>query len=329
MESGIITFFFPKNIKSNTTWLDTDKTWIRCSVQNNTDAICKIISIKAQAILASFLDQNNAEDFLATPLPEMTISKLINSNAAIKKIEQPYSSFGGSVKETEEQFFKKVSERLRHKGLAINIWDYERIVLEAFPKIYKVICLNHTRIMNMDDDKKMLNELSPGHVLIVTVPDLKNRNAINPITPYTSLSTLSKIKQFLQNRISPCVQLEVVNPLFESVQVKFEVEFTEGKEFIMHARLLNEDIMRFLSPWAFENSSKKEISFGGSISKSVILNFIEELPYVDFLTNFEMNQFTGSDLPNLTEIEEAKASNARSILVSHEQHIIQPTTICK
>jgi hypothetical protein len=55
----------------------------------------------------------------------------------------PFPSFGGRETEDSSQFYKRVSERLRHKERAITIFDYERLVLESFPSIYKVKCVNH------------------------------------------------------------------------------------------------------------------------------------------------------------------------------------------
>jgi hypothetical protein len=54
----------------------------------------------------------------------------------------PYSSFGGRETEDTTEFYQRVSERLRHKERAITIFDYERLVLESFPEVYKVECVN-------------------------------------------------------------------------------------------------------------------------------------------------------------------------------------------
>lgn len=331
LQSGLMTFFFPKRIDLESTWLDREHIWLRASVNEHSDAICNIIDVKAQAVELSFDDQDNAEDFLATPLAAGTISKLLKPQAAVKKIEQAFSSSGGKLKEQSEHFYKRVSERLRHKDRAITIWDYEHLVLEAFPELYKVKCLNHTCLKTdtTDSNRTFINELAPGKVMIVTVPDIKNRNAVNPLEPYTSLNTLDKVSDFLAKRVSPHVQLEVVNPLLESIELDFNVSFITGKDYTLYEAILQQDIIKFLSPWAFEqedDSSGTEIEFGGSICKSVILNYIEELPYVDFLTNFKMNLLTGSDDTSQSNIEEATASTSRSILVSKDKHTINEVT---
>ena len=37
------------------------------------------------------------------------------------------------------------------------LYDYERIVLENFPSVYRVKCLNHTKPIKLSVDKKHLN----------------------------------------------------------------------------------------------------------------------------------------------------------------------------
>jgi hypothetical protein len=70
--------------------------------------------------------------------------------------------------------------------------------------------------------------------------------------------------------------------------------------------------MNFLSPWAF--TSDTDLNFGGRVHQSVLIDFIEELPYVDFLTDFELYHIKSDG--TTTKVDEALASTARSILVS-------------
>lgn len=325
LQSGLITFFLPKKINTDNTWLDAGHIWLKASVKKDTDAICNIIDIKAQAVRLQFENNDNAADVLANPLAPNSVNKLVELTAKIKKIEQPYTSFGGKVKEQEAHFHKRVSERLRHKDRAVTIWDIEHLVLEEFPEVYRVKCLNHTRLQNLpspNDNQKILNEVAPGYLLIVPIPNLQHKNAVAVLRPYTSLNTLGKISDFIKKRISPHVSLAVVNPFFEEIELKFQVSFREQIDFTLYKKILNRDILNFLSPWAFENKTNSKLKFGGHIYKSVILDFVEELPYVDFVTNFQINQYIGSQKVKMN-VEEAIASTALSILVSKPKHIIQ------
>ena len=92
---------------------------------------------------------------------------------------------------------------------------------------------------------------------------------------------------------------------------------------------MNEEIVTYLSPWV--SGAAEGIVFGGRIHQSVILNFVEERPYVDFVTNFHMNHFAMDDAGmafSRTGIEEAEPTTARSIVVSHHAHTINEVKAC-
>lgn len=317
VQSGIIQFIIPADATTANTIMSAGYIWLRASVKELPDAVCKLISVNAQAALALFKDNNTAADFLNTALPAQTISKLKAPLAAIKKITQPYSSFGGRPAETGTAFYTRVSERLRHKSRAVTIWDYEHLILEAFPLIHKVKCLNHTK-----SDSSDYNEVAPGHVTIITIPDLKQRNDADLLRPYTSQATIEAIKIFLRKKISCHVQLHVENPDFEQVRMKLKVKLAANyNDFTVYSKKLQEDITAFLSPWAYGAS---DIGFGGKIYKSALINFIEERPYVDFITNVEMAHLTSTSQLIQADNDDITATTAKGILVSvpASKHII-------
>ena len=151
------------------------------------------------------------------------------------------------------------------------MWDYEHLILEHFPKVYRVKCINHTELCR-DLNYNILadNEVKPGHVLVVPIPNLKEDNVVDPLRPYTDKKTIVAIDQFLRQRMSPFVQLEVQNPKIEEVQVKFNVAFTaDVADFSFYQDELSKAIVRFLTPWAYDDGV--EISFGGKWHKSATL----------------------------------------------------------
>lgn len=319
LTSGIVTFDLPKVFNSDNTALPTGLYWLRASVEHYSAAVCDLIDVLAQAVTATFDDNGNDPDHLRKPLPADTIKDFVNSEAAIEKISQPYASFGGHIKEQSNEFYRRVSERLRHKQRAITIWDYEHLVLEQFPTIYKVKCLNHTRYTSITD----IREMVPGHVSLVIISNLQNKNAIDPLQPKTSLITLTEISDFIKTINPPCVELHVRNPLFEEIRVTFNVKFHAGFDNGFYGQQLNEEIKQFLAPWAYDT---KDIAFGGIIHKSMIINFVEERPYVDFVTCFTMDQVIpiGKNIAPLIlgNIEAAETSTSASVLTSAPQHFI-------
>ena len=323
VQSGIISFAIPINANQDNTIMPAGYIWLRAAVTEAPEAVCKLMAVDAQATVATFSDHDNASDFLNYALPALTISKLKDPDADIKKLSQPYPSFGGRPKEKESHFYIRVSERLRHKARAVTVWDYEHLVLEAFPEIYKVKCLNHTQI-----EPGIYNEVKPGHVSIITIPSLQHRNDADPLKPFTQQSTLTNIEKYLDKRVSCFVQIHASQPQFEEVRMEFSLMlFTQYKDFTFYANKLKEEITQFLSPWAFSNSAGLE--FGGKIFKSVLINFIEERHYVDFITDVKLFVKVDELTKESADMEEITASTARSILVSAQasKHNIIPVVI--
>jgi hypothetical protein len=320
--SGIIRFALSKGADYRHTLLPEGFLWLRAAVNRASEAVARILAVVPQTVLATFRDQDNAPDFLALPLPAGSISKLLEPRAAIKKVEQPFASFGGALPEMAGPFYQRVSERLRHKNRGLPVWDYEHLVLEAFPQIFKVKTLPHTRY-EPGTPSGLYNEQAPGHVTVVTIPDLRNRNGVNPLQPYTSLGDLEAIHDFLRPHLSCFVTLHVRNPIFEQVKVQTEVKFFPGYDESFYLKLLKTEITRFLSPWAYGEGKRQDIPFGGKIYKSTLIDFVEERPYVDYLANFQLYHLPGNGLPD-TEADEITSTRACSILVSvpEEQHLI-------
>ncbi|MEM6722861.1 MAG: hypothetical protein AAF598_02425 [Bacteroidota bacterium] len=328
IQSGIVQYAMDRKSSDQNPWMPQGMHWIRASVEKNSKALCQLIALHAQATLVEFKEEQNAADFLADPLPAESIAKLVKSNSNVKKIKQPYTSFGGRLKEPAADFYRRISERLRHKERAINIWDYEHLILEAFPELYKVKCLNHTKVLKDNNGVPIGDqEIAPGYVTIVCLPDQRKRNAIDPLKPYTSLATLEAIKNhILDNKMTLHLELEdrleVQNPSFEEIRLEFFVTFHPGLDKSIYQNQLNQDLIEFMSPWAYDPDAQQELEFGGSIAKSVLIDFIEERPYVDFITHVRLWHLT-SEYPTGKDVETASALTSRSILVSHPKHLIK------
>jgi hypothetical protein len=277
-----------------------------------------VIDIVAQAVLARFIDQGNNLAHLAKSLSSGSINGLKINDTNVKQVMQPYGSNGGKLPEQADALITRVSERLRHKQRSITIWDYEHLVLEAFPGIYKVKCLNHTALpLNAGSGTDW--EIAPGHVTVICIPDVRNRNAVNPFEPKTSVRTLTEVKNYLMKYTSPWVDLRIANPVYEQLSISCKVGFAVGKDPGYYTSQLEVALQQYLSPWAFD--LQDDIIFGGSVHRSHIIRFIEQQDYVDFVINFKMSHTSRDGKED--DLSEAKAKTSRSIIVSAQHHDIQ------
>jgi hypothetical protein len=320
--SGIMTLAVPTDATTQHSLMPSGMHWIRITVASATDAVCRLIGVAAQAMrVTSRVPEDTAT--LTVDLPAGTINKLDSPNPAVKAVSQPYPTFGGRPTEDAAAFATRVSERLRHKDRAIALWDYEHLVLDAFPGIYQARCLNHTRYDPTTCSAGTYDELAPGHVTVVTIPDLAVPNPSDPLRPYTSLGVLGAIERFLRARMSCFAQLHVRNPQFEEVRVALRVRLRDGADETFHIRRIKQEITEFLSPWAYRAQARPE--FNGRVHRSVLVNFIEERPYVDYVSDVQLFR----RLPGAAEEkfpETVVGSRAISILVSAPaaHHTVEP-----
>lgn len=318
LKSAIIQLQLPSDIADGNSLLPGDQYWLKVEVDAQSAAVCRLIGIETQAVGATFIDQANDPAYDSSNLPANSIAKLQQPEAAVKALRQPYNGFGGRGNEDDQAFYTRISERLRHKDRAIAQWDYEHLVLEAFPEIFLVKCLNHTEYQG-----NRYRELAAGHVTLVTLPKLLGQAAADPLRPYTSLNLLKQIEAYLLSRCPGFVELHVKNPEFEEIAVRFNVCFYPGLDTSHYSKLLNEALIRHLSPWAY--SDQIAPSFGGKIYRARVLNFVEELPYVDYVSEFRLaHSFIGLDgtAHEIADNSEIVGSKAVSILVSARQHDI-------
>ncbi len=301
--SGIIELEIGSDATLNNSSMPPELHWIRASVREHVMGAANVIRISTQAVLAEYMLSSKAvEENLNEELNEInshiippnTIKKLIIPDSAIKKVSQPYSSFSGKSNENYNEFYSRVSERLRHKTKSVTFWDYERIILENFPSIFKVKCINH-----YNEHTKY----APGEITIVVVSNLRNKSSKHFLQPKTSATLRDEIHHLIGQSTSNQIAIHVSNPVYEPVLLDFEVKFKAGRDAGFFAKKLNEDIIKYLSPWAFEEG--REIIFGDSVSKSDLMSFIGGLEYVDFLNNFFVyhNAISELDCPGIGEME--------------------------
>lgn len=312
LKTGIVTVKIPKQANEDNTLFEEKAVWLRAKTNKNFDAVCKAIGVHAQVVKATFLNNDNDLSHLINGLPSGTIAKLTERDALVKKITQPYHSFGGRAKETNDHYYRRVSERIRHRDRAINLWDYEHLILEAFEDVYKVKCLNHTKENNFH---------APGEVSLVVIPDIVNNNAFDIFQPRLSTAKRNEIQAFINQKNSFFVTAKVINPDYEEIQITTDVKFHRGYDENFYRGVLEEDIKKYLSPWAYEET--KGLNFGITFHRSKITDYIEQLPYVDFLSDLKVwHRITPFSV--YEEQVNVIPSNPKAILVSAKLHQVNP-----
>lgn len=313
-ESGIVKFRVSATEPS--TLLPAKLCWLRAAVRQNCDSICDTVAIHTQAVSATWVLRDEATDHLNQPLPPGTITRTANPLPAIRGLSQPYTSYGGKAGERAEFFNARVSERLRHRQRAVTLWDFEHLILERFPAIYKAKCIPASS-MEPDDLGKME---------IIVIPDIRHHLPFNPFEPKATASQLAEIRHFVAARMSPSAEISVKNARYVPVRVRFAVRFMPDCDPGYYRRRLNDELNRFLSPWAWATSS--DVVIGGKIYANALVNFIEQRQYVDYVAGLKL--FKNEDGLGFKLVTNAgdvlgyrvEADSPDSVLVAERQHEI-------
>ncbi|MFT3794682.1 baseplate J/gp47 family protein [Flavobacterium sp.] len=279
--SGLVSLSVPEFNFQNTK-LPAGLFWLRISV-SNVQALSRLLGIHVQALKAVLTDYRDSGGQFLENTPKETISKSDRTIDGVKKFLQPYASFDGRKAEQDALLYRRTSERLRHKSRAITSWDYEHLILEEFPEVYRVKTLNHYRYDHT------ISNVAAGYVTLI--PVAKSSKAANiSWRPLLSLDKMLRIKQYLHKVASPQARICVKPPKPELVRVHFKVKYHEqpGMDKRLHTLRLIELINTYLSPWAYEENA---IDFANEIEFSSIIRLIDNQSFVDYLTDFKIEQF--------------------------------------
>ncbi len=275
--SGLVEVVLPRETTVTNTRAPAGLVWLRAAIPAQPRAACNVIGVYANAIEVVFSDQGNDPQRLATALPAGSITKMKAPPAALKSVAQPYASFGGALVEDDAALARRAAERLRHRQRAVTGWDVERLVLQAFPSVWRAKCIPHASDSSW---------LAAGHVSVIVVPDLHASNAGDPLQPRVDLDTLTQIHAHLAARGAPQTQWHVRNPAYRAVLCDFKLRLRPGFGFNFYAPQTDLALRRALSPWAFEGGAP--VGFGAGVRRSALLDLVEALPWVDFVTDFRL-----------------------------------------
>ncbi|MEM6270441.1 MAG: baseplate J/gp47 family protein [Bacteroidota bacterium] len=316
MNTGIIQIAIPADATGKNCLLPGAHHWLKISCAGSTGGISDTIQVLTQAVSATLSSQAVAPQHFVDLLPAESITETQEFNPAIQKITQPYTSRKGKPAEQDATFYTRISERLRHKNRALSMWDYERMVLEQFPEVYKVKCLPAT---------PEPHNPALGQVNVLVIPDIRGKLPFNPFAPKVPTDTVLRIQQFLDERTPAFAEVRVGNPTFLQVKVRCTVKFKPGYNEGFYRPKLVDELKQFLAPWAYGEGEK--ISIGGTMYASVIVNFIAERPYIDYVANLKL--FQSEDGRRFTDVRaihdrknQVTVTRPDTVLVSAPTHEI-------
>lgn len=282
------------------TLMPGDKLWLRVSFPVQAGKV-EIDSADAQAV--ELVPDRLSPGLPPTgePLPAGSVTKPLYAISGVKKVLQPLAGFEGRYDESEQEFQIRVSERIRHKDRCVTTWDYERMLLEAFPALSLVRCLHSS------------SATGTRKVELVVVP---KTHKPGDLAPTVNLAQKKEMETLLRSKASVFSDICVVDPDYEPVSISCEITLMPGLTDVKeYAARIADALVDYLVPWSCGN---QDIDMDYSTNESSILYFLEKLPYVDNVRHLEVVV----DGNRLLEGEDIRPSGRKSILTAGTMSII-------
>ena len=210
----------------------------------------------------------------STPLTAGEIKGLVVPIPGVKKVTN-LSGVKGRGPEGAAEYLRRASGVVRHRGRAVNAWDYEELVMVAFPEIAAVKCLPHTG----SDGSRL-----PGSVGLVVIPDRRD----DPM-PLPSVSLTGRIHDELRPRLPLHAIPAVLCPLYAPVTVEATIRLRSGIAGLVGKQTVESALATWLHP-----TGTLPVRFGRSLYESSVVAFLEKLAVVDFVSNLALRDSAGN-----------------------------------
>lgn len=284
LRSGVVTLDIPSTIRRNNSIANAEIYWLRLSADSDLESFCSLYSVHAQALTVTRSLTDEAPSVLSRPLPAGSIKGPVISIPGLRSVTQLIPSRDGRERETPIQQRTRTAERLRHKARAVTPWDYERLILDEFPEVFKVKCFP---AMTSESGQKP----SPGSVLIVVIPRLPVSATPVVFDPMLDAISLKRVRDFVRAHSSPQVFVEVRNPVYERIVVRCMVRLQPNamRQQGYYLGLLNQALVDYISPWSKAGVAPR---FGWQLQLDEVEAFIRRQYYVAYVTQVSMLHLT-------------------------------------
>jgi hypothetical protein len=202
--SFLFSFKVPDSMEKNELWLKLllPEKWI----QNQ--GVQQKISLQTQAAVASYQQQSTTvERDQSRPLPANSIKQFVIAQPNIKQVQQPYISFEGREKQTENELAIDANERLFNRARAVTVKDYETLILQQFPQVTQVNCISANQ--HQVWGKGANNQAENGLNIQISIQQESDSN--DQIYILAEQQLLSQVKAFIQAHCSAFVDVLVSN----------------------------------------------------------------------------------------------------------------------
>lgn len=277
-ESGMITFSLPEDLCNQNPQMPLHNYWLSICIEDNAEDFPAILSLRTNGALCQRVIGPGYSAELTNQVKLNAVNRLFKDRfPELKKISQPFVPFGGRALEKDEQYFLRISEKIRHNMRGIDNWDVEHLVLQQVPEVYQVRSFANTN---------HLGEFEPGSIHILVVPDISGADKKRLLKPTAPFYILERVRNIVAGSGSIQRKVSVSNPLYQVITIEAAISLRGEADAGYYLGRLQDELHAFLSPWAYDDNL--DIPLGNRVYLSSVISFIESKPYVAFLAEIKL-----------------------------------------
>lgn len=304
LRSGIVTLDLPAGMRADGSRLPGGLYWLRLGANGELDCLAGLYAVYAQVIDVQCVQPRAcAEDCI--PLPPGAIKTPLRAVGGLRGVQQIGPSFGLRPPDATDALRVRSAERLHHKNRASTPWDYERLLLDAFPELFKVKCFANGQACGAAVSEQA------GGVLVVVVPSPHQGTLFRSTeAPRFDAAVLEQMADHVRERGAPGIRIVVRNAAYERIQVRCAVRLARGSHPGASLIRINRAIVEFLSPW---HAGGHRAEFDWDIRSEAIEACLRELDEVETVGAMSLLQVVQTDA-NLYQLHDtARSGRARPL----------------
>ncbi|WP_118986950.1 hypothetical protein [Photorhabdus sp. CRCIA-P01] len=284
-DRGTLRTLLPQNASNQTSLMPTDKYWLKAEVAPTVSSekppnYPKVKGLLYNTIAATLINAETIEsDHLLNGLAANSIKQPVNSSDAISEVAQPWASWNGRPKETEQAFLKRVPARLSHRNRALNWGDIVTLLKEQFVSIFDI---------KYPSTNELTKIPAPEKRQLIVIPDNRYKDNDNSLRPELNQARLTEMVEWLDQLSSPWTTIEIKNPKYVNILINYELVFASGVNPNYGRQQLQQELSRIYMPWG-ENTAIGATP-GNRIDYYQLLATIQQSPWVERVTNLTLKK---------------------------------------
>ncbi|MCC8420495.1 hypothetical protein [Photorhabdus thracensis] len=269
----------PQDASNQASQMPTGRYWIKAQM-NEVKHYPEIKGLLYNATTATLINTETVEqNHLINKLAADNIKQPVNTSVAISEVTQPWASWNGRPKETEQAFLARVPARLSHRNRVLSWSDIVTLLKENFVSLFDVKHPSASELTKIP---------APEKRQLIVIPNNRYRDNNDALRPELNPSQLTEMAEWIDRLSSPWTTIEITNPTYVNVKVNYQVVFISGVNPDYGHHQLQQELSQKYMPWG-ENITIG-VTPGNHIDYYQLLATIQQSPLIERVTDLTLKK---------------------------------------